>query len=46
MTSNDKIVLRVTPELKAQAQKLAADQNRTLSGLIKHLITEATKTAS
>ena len=43
MNNDERIVIRIDPELKQEAKRLAAEQNRTLSGLIKHLISEEAK---
>lgn len=38
MTKTDRIQIRISPELKAQLQKLADAENRTVSNYIENLI--------
>jgi len=41
-----KIEIRIDDELKANFKQLAKSQNRTMSGMVKHLMAEAIKKAS
>lgn len=38
MTKTDRIQIRISPELKAELQKLAEAENRTVSNYIENLI--------
>lgn len=43
MAKTDRLVIRITPELKAQLQAAAEAENRTITNYIENLIKQALK---